>query len=236
MLSSSHFFDGFPVELLHNLFEYFAAHEILISFMGVCERVDDILRFYSNYKLNFKSIRKDHFDLVCRSIQPEQVISLTLCDDSNTPGQSKFFFSRFHIQQFIQLQSLRLIDIEPQILEYIIPNLWKMNHLRSLCLKGIHWRNSLQSNNYTQVASRLNRLHLYDEKIFNLSSYPNLHHLKVNTCAMDRLEIIFQHASQLRSLEICLENPRLKTPLIFPLNHLIRLNLEPYGKSKRSPR
>ena len=233
---SCHFFDQLPVELLHNLFDYIVAHEILFTFTDVSDYVNDSLRAYSAYKLIFKSIRKADFDRVCRCIQPKQVVSLTLCDDADTPGQSQLFFSRFYIEQFVQLQSLRFIEIEPETLKYIIPHLRKMNLLRSLCFDHIirqsapanecHLMVSLQSNNYTQVASRLNRLYLQNEKMLILTSYSNLYHLKLNTSSADLLETIFHHASQLRSLDIHLRTPRPRTPLVFPPNHLIRLDLE----------
>ena len=243
---SCHFFDQLPVEILHNLFDYFVAHEILFTFTDVSDYVNGSLRAYSAYKFIFKSIRKADFDLVCRCIQPKQVVSLTLCDDADTPGQSQLFFSRFHIEQFVQLRSLRLIELEPKTCRYIAPYLWKMNLLRSLCFDYItrqcayvdeyYLMTSLQSNNHTQVASRLNRLHLQNEKILIARSYPDLYYLKLNTSSADQLETIFHHASQLRSLHIHLITSKPRIPLVFPPNYLIRLDLEIERKYDRSQR
>ncbi|UJR18203.1 hypothetical protein I4U23_005104 [Adineta vaga] len=69
--------------------------------------------------------------IILKCIRSEQVITLILSDDYDTPGQSQLFFSRFQIQQFTQLQALTLINIEFQSLKWIFPNLNKLNFLRS---------------------------------------------------------------------------------------------------------
>ncbi|CAF4854352.1 unnamed protein product, partial [Rotaria sp. Silwood2] len=125
------FFDLLPAELLHILFNYFSGHEILISFYGLSDYMNAILQSYSAYKLNFKSISRYNFDLICRNIRPEQVISLILCDSDDTSGESELFFSYFQIEQFIRLQSLTLIIIEFKSLDFIFYNLSKLNQLRS---------------------------------------------------------------------------------------------------------
>ncbi|CAF4212490.1 unnamed protein product [Rotaria sp. Silwood2] len=61
--------------------------------------------------INFQSIRKTHFDLVCRLIRPEQVISLILADEKETPCQSQLFQARFRIETFTHLRSLQLIEL-----------------------------------------------------------------------------------------------------------------------------
>ncbi|CAF1668639.1 unnamed protein product, partial [Rotaria sp. Silwood1] len=61
--------------------------------------------------INFQSIRKTHFDLVCRLIRPEQVISLILADEKETPCQSQSFQVRFRIEKFTRLRSLQLIEL-----------------------------------------------------------------------------------------------------------------------------
>ena len=73
--------DRFPTELFHLLFEYFWADEILHSFSNLNDRIDSILKSYSVYRINFQSIRKSTFHLVCKQIRPEQVISLVISDE-----------------------------------------------------------------------------------------------------------------------------------------------------------
>ncbi|CAF3257816.1 unnamed protein product [Rotaria sp. Silwood2] len=71
---------------------------------------------YNGYLINFKSIVKRHFDLVCRLIRSDQIDSLTLLDSNDTPGQSKLFRSLFPIGQWIHLRALTLINIDQNFL------------------------------------------------------------------------------------------------------------------------
>lgn len=122
--------DNLPVELIHHILSYFAAHEIFYTFTNVSSYLDAILIAYPSYQINFKSITKKNFDLVCQQIKPDQVIKLILSDDENTPGV-ELFLSRFQINQFTHLQSLRLIDIDPDFWEIIITKLIELKNLRS---------------------------------------------------------------------------------------------------------
>jgi hypothetical protein len=125
-------FDLLSVKLLHTLFTYFLAHEILFSFAGVSDHVDTILLSYFAHRLDLKSIRRVDFDFLLHRIRPEQVISLTLSDDVDTPGQTELFLSRFRIEQFTHLRSLTLINIEFESLEAIFSNMDKLKQLKVL--------------------------------------------------------------------------------------------------------
>ena len=243
----SNFFDLLPVELLHTLFTYFLAHEILLSFYNVSDHMNAVLVAYSAYRVNFKFIRKTDFDLICRHICPNQIISLKLSDDQYTPGLSELFFSRFRIEQFTRLQSLTLIEIEFESMESIFYNLYQLNQLRSLSFNDTLIRkkyptrtdqylnlsnqiNLLLFDTYTHVLPHLTHVYLNSGDVFKPIPLPHLYHLKLNKCTPDELEIIFQNAPQLRSLHICLE---LKTPGIdisLTSSQLTRLNLEILGE------
>ncbi|CAF1076733.1 unnamed protein product [Adineta steineri] len=118
------FFDRLPAEILHDLFAYFWSHEIIFTFSNISDHVDAVLLAYNTYQLNFRSIQKDHFDLICKRIRSEQIISLVLSDENDTPAQSELFFSRLQIEQFTQLQTLTLINIEGESLKWIFPNFY----------------------------------------------------------------------------------------------------------------
>ncbi|CAF4067704.1 unnamed protein product, partial [Rotaria sordida] len=177
IMSHCCFFDLLPAELLYILFNYFSGHEILISFYGLSGYMNAILRSYSSYKLNFKSISRFNFDLICRNIRSEQIISLILCDSDDTSGQSELFFSYFQIEQFIRLQSLTLIEIEFKSLEFIFYNLSKLKQLRSFSFDAstirhtygpmnLNFGNKLQQINsilihtYVQILPQLKFLYL----------------------------------------------------------------------------
>lgn len=231
------FLDQLPVELVHALFGYFVAHEIFVTFSDLSSYINSILYSYSAYRLDFKSIRKDHFDLVCRRIRPEQVISLTLSDDQDTPGQSEIFFSHFQIKQFTQLRHLTLIMIEFKSLESIRSKLYKLNQLCSLSLGAAIIRcqgenqtydiNLLSYKNYTQVLSRLRRLDLNRDIVMPLLPLRQFYFLKFEIDSSEELERIFQCSSQLKSLSIRLNMDHWsRLDLIVPPNQLTELSLE----------
>lgn len=179
MLSSSRCFDQLPVELLHNLFEYFAAHEILLAFTDLNEHINGSLRSYWNYKVVFKSTREAQLDLIACYIQPEQIASLTLCADQNSASdQSQNFFSRFHIEQFTRLQALTLIKIEPETLQSILPHLSKLhsfsfNYVSMQYTQMVEYSHlaSLLTNNFNPIVFQLKFLPRNSEK----TALPALH-------------------------------------------------------------
>ena len=123
--------DDVPVELLHQLFNYFSAHEIFYSFVHLNSYIDAVLKTYTNYRINFKAISKSHFDLVCQHIRPDDVVALVLSDDDYTPGLIDLFLSRFQVDQFIHLQMLSLISIGLDLAKIIVPQLVHLKHLRT---------------------------------------------------------------------------------------------------------
>ena len=112
--------DILPVELLHALFSYFLAHEILLIFTSVSPYIDAILVSYTNYRVDFKSILKTHFDLVCRTVTVDQIISLTISGLDDTPKQCQLFFTHFQIEHLSKLRSPRLINIDKQLMKDIV--------------------------------------------------------------------------------------------------------------------
>ena len=226
------FFDRFPVELLHHLFTYFSAHEILLTFSNISDYVNAVLLAYDTYELNFRSIQKNHFDLICKHIQPEQVTSLVLSDENDTPPGSHIFFSHFQIEQFTQLRTLILIKIEAKSLKWIFPNLSKLKLLRSLTfldLNVIYQSNDIQSlvnESFKQFPFHLNRIHLTDGTLLSSISVASLRYLKLEKCSINDLKTLFQRSTQLQSLSICLNMYSSTSDLIlFPIQ-LIRLHLK----------
>jgi hypothetical protein len=239
--------DVLPVEILHVLFTYFLAHEILLTFSDVSDYINDILCTYPTWQLNFQSIRRDHFDLICHRIQPEKVISLTLSDDIDTPGQSELFFRRFRIEQFSHLRSLTLVKIEFESLKDIFSNLDKLEQLTSLSFevysithKYLPSCNSIGTQSrqlrtilldpYTRVLPRLTRLCLSNG--FDLGCIPilQLRHLKLASCQQNELKNIIQRAPFLESLDVnlALEHPNMKITLAS--SQLTRLRLTILGE------
>jgi hypothetical protein len=236
------FFDLLPVEILHILFSYFLAHEILFSISNVSDHVDAILLAYSSYRLNFKSIPKLNFDLICHQIKPDQVLSLTLSDSSATPGQSELFLFRFRIEQFIRLQSLTLFYIELDSLESIFSDLNKLNHLRSFSFHAKNvmkkyrtWAfdfptitgrlNDLISETYVQVLPKLNRLSLSDGIALRMIPLPYLRYLALTQSTISELQLIFTQMPELRSLNVCLIGDTSSIEYLHPPSQLNQLTL-----------
>ena len=120
--------DQFPVELIFDVFTYLTASEILHSFYGFSRYLKHCIRSYQQYTVNFKSIHKREFDRICNVIRPDQIMTLTISDDEETPGQMALFFTRFPTfeQSFTRLEHLRVRNLED------FPDLSQMESLRTL--------------------------------------------------------------------------------------------------------
>jgi hypothetical protein len=234
--------DLLPVELLHDLFIYFTTHEILLTFSDVSDYINAVILSYKGYCLDFKSIEKSHFDLVCRYIQPTQVILLTLSDDDDTPGQSELFFSRFPIEEFTNLRVLTLNKIEFESLESILTNLFKLKQLRSFSfdIQATRYKYSVDNNDYLnrsdklsslllstpdQLLPQLNRLYLNNINMFSPTTLQCIRHLKLVKCSLFEAEAIFAYIPTLKSLDICLDMNNLNWWFMLQCNQLIRLNI-----------
>ena len=151
--------NGLTAEILHDLFDYFSAHEIFYTFHNVTSYIDAVLVTYTNYRINFKAISRHHFDLVCRHAIPNQVIALTLFDGKDAPDLADLFLSRFQIYQFSRLQALKLISIEPDLWEQIITDMVSLKHLRSfsfLCSNGsVQWTFDTSEDRFTELNQSL---------------------------------------------------------------------------------
>ncbi|CAF0725010.1 unnamed protein product [Adineta steineri] len=231
--------DSLPVELIHHILSYFTADEIFYTFMNVTSYIDAILLTYSCYRINFKSISRTNFNLICKHIIPNQVTTLTLSNDENTPGLGGLFLSRFQIQQFIHLQSLTLIDIGPDLWENIVTQLI---HLKRLCsfsyinLREAFWKSNLSGtaitqididlfNSYAPVLSHLYRLRLCHGDFFESVQFPNLRHLILERSSINTIKHISSVAPQLKSLDTKIQCHTLSTKIIYPLLQLTRLTL-----------
>jgi hypothetical protein len=218
--------DILPVELFHALFSYFLAHEILLTFTSVSPYIDAILVSYPSYQVDFKSILKSHFDLICRTISPDQIISLTLSGVDDTPKQCQFFFTHFQIEQFSKLRSFRLIKIDKQLMEVIINFIDKLNRHCQVSLDDCDIRTLVSS----QVISQLTRLRITDSKQFDWNKLYDLLPFNKEKSSITTLQYICQNASELQSLDICFENNGSNIALAFQLPQLTRLVLEVEGK------
>jgi hypothetical protein len=238
-------FDSLPVELIHHLSRYFSAHEILHTFTNVSSYVDAVLLTYPYYCINFKSISKTNFNLVCQRIIPDQVIALTLSDDEDTPGLVELFLSRFQINQFTRLQSLILIEIGPDYWENIMTKLVELKNLRSFLYfsenPGSSWvtfepRNDLTEldrrffDSYAPILPHLRRLRLCHGDSLKSIRSPDLRHLILGRSSVEIIKHLCCAAPLLKSLDTTFIHDQFTTELIYQAPLLNRLILRIEGK------
>ncbi|CAF4708014.1 unnamed protein product, partial [Rotaria socialis] len=222
--------------------DYFLAHEILSSFSDVSDYVSAALLSYCEYRLDLKSIDNGQLKLIFQRIRPEKVVSLTLSRGNDGSHLSVYLLSLFRLEQFIQLRSIILIDIEYELIEPIFDDLQNLPQLCSLSfdIKNIRHRygtlnvdfprklNQLKlflSRVLPQILPRLNYIHLNNSSALESISLPHLHHLKLKKCSSHQLERIFQHAPNLRSVDVSLQIDKPFSQVILSLSRLNRLNI-----------
>jgi hypothetical protein len=103
--------DSFPAELIHRILNYLDTQTIFLCLYKVCKRLELIIENYHRNRLDFGLISKSNFTIISRLIHPQNIISLTLSDGFKTPGQIQYFFQIFNLNQFTQLRSLNLLQI-----------------------------------------------------------------------------------------------------------------------------
>ncbi|UJR11310.1 hypothetical protein I4U23_015491 [Adineta vaga] len=218
--------DQFPVEIIFNIFHYLTANDILRSFHDFSRYLRQCIHSYDQYKINFKSISKREFDIICRVLQPEQIMSLTLSDDEETPGQIDHFFTRFPTfdQSFTRLEHLRLRNPDE------FPYWSQMKCLHTLRVDFKRWPR--YTFNYDQLKqfennlvnifrlSTLQNLTLNNESSnidFNFHILPvaeNLREFKVLIRTIDHLPTIFKCIPNLQRLQLNLKTRAIENDFI----------------------
>ncbi|CAF4121230.1 unnamed protein product [Rotaria socialis] len=196
-------FDFVPVELLHSIFDYLWTNEILNSFLNINDYLDNVIVNCSGSFLNFHSISRPLFDLICRRLRPNHVISLVLSDSNDTPGQCQLLFSRFSIEQFSHLRALTLINIDDDS-ESFFTGLDKIESLKFLEVTPKHY------NRYLQIMPKLVRFVVKYEFVVYFESFIyitriqllHLRHSTLTNCSYFMLKDIFRYAPMLVSLNI----------------------------------
>lgn len=122
-------------EMLLELFEVFHTVELLHAFYGLNSRFKTLLLVhFHRFHLDFRSVSRNDFDLVCCQYLPsiaDRIVSLCLSDDDDTPQQTDVFLSRnLHFLQFIRLHSLSLYHIRSNLITHTLVNEW--HHLSYL--------------------------------------------------------------------------------------------------------
>ena len=234
---SSTFLNQLPREIFFIIFKYLWAHEILSSFGNISDYMTCILSSYNNYLINLESIRKSHVDLICRSIRPEQIISLILSDKNDTPNQSQLFRSVYSIEKFVNLRALKFIKLDDDGKSFF-GNLSKLKHLVSF---EIDVKIDLPLIKIPSTVERLvinipSNMHFDISRSIQLIQFEQLRYLSLCNCSCKQLQQILCRAIQLTSLKVSLAflNPEelltfikfhrrqtIKSPLLFHYHYLL---------------
>lgn len=235
--------DHLPVELFHHVFSYLSAHEIFYAFTYVTSYIHAVLQTYRHYRVNFKAISRNQFDLVCQHIIPDHVIALTLSDDKDTPDSIKLFQSRFQIHQFTRLQALEIIEIGPDFCPNFAAQMVTLKHLRSFrcsrsnriypwILYASLYRGIEQDlfDTYTPIIPQLSQLKLDHGDFLGSIQFPHLRHLVLERSSIDLIKHIASAAPQLHTLHTSFSFDSFSSELFSPMPQLNRLILRIFGK------
>ncbi|CAF1365804.1 unnamed protein product [Rotaria sordida] len=187
------------------IFDYLSTCDILHGFLKLSTYINSIVLNYNHYQINFRSILKYDFDLICQYISPKKMASLILSDGIDTPHQSDVFLSLFKLEElYLTLHCLTLQDINNQSMELIINHLDKFDNLSSLTILN---SNLTPSSTFKNLFTRLIQLNISCEWFFyNITLMYQLKYLTItNRCTFKQLEHIIHHIPNLISLNICLE-------------------------------
>ncbi|CAF1256343.1 unnamed protein product [Rotaria sordida] len=197
--------DRFPIEILHIIFDYFWAHEILHSFFDTSDYFNDILSNYDRYRINGQSITKSDFDFICHFILPNQVISLILSDEKETPYQSELFFSDFQIDYYTRLRALKLIDLNDDGKEIFM----NLHHVQSLVSLEINIQIDLPFIKQLPPLKKLT-INIPSNVQFDILpsistvSFKYLQHFSLSYCTLTALQYFFRQMPQLKSFKTSL--------------------------------
>jgi hypothetical protein len=204
-----------PPELFHWIFDYLDTQTILDSIRPVCTQLDAIVNTYNKLQLDFSSSGISDLRSIADFIQPNNAISLILAEnDARESTQAALFVSLFQLDQFTQLQSLTLVEIDSTAMDlfcqYVIA---RPLPLKLLSIK-LHRQTTTAAERIinllstTIAQSDLQNLHL---NILNaVFIMDNIHqpiqnalrHLTVNSCKYRTYRVILSRCVHLRTFVI----------------------------------
>lgn len=198
-----------PVEIFHSIFDYLNPFDIFSSFSSLNNSINEKISSYRRLKINFRSIEKWKCEYLCELFQGNQVQSLCLSNDEESPGQINLFLSYFSFYRFDHLQSIDLKGIDEANLLYLIfSHLENHPQLESISIetKSISINKRI-SRSLVEIFSTLFKLKTL--KYFNSSSLIDLRHplqslahLTLHACQFHHLNILLPFLPNLTSLHL----------------------------------
>ncbi len=142
-----------PNEVLLDLFDYFDDIDLFRTFYGLNARFNCLLYDQCReYRLNFKSVPRQIFDMICQQYLPfiiDRVTALSLSEGKEAPEQISHFCSYVpSFSQLIQLRSITIFNIRScEIMLEIIQkchNLCNLTHLKFHSCYALYSQAALQ--------------------------------------------------------------------------------------------
>lgn len=204
-------FETLANELLLDLFEYFDGLNLFRAFYGLNYRLNHLLY----YHFDFRSISKQKFNRLCHEYIPlisQQIMSLCLSNDDETPNLPEIFFSYTFI--FNHLKSLSIYGIYSiDSLNQIIEQCQSLIYLKHF--KIIHFRIDGEQDKITLLMNRiwnlsLTHCHFEDfysggQYFFNIQTKSlSIKYLSIYDiyCDMNVLYHLFEYTPNLKQLTI----------------------------------
>ncbi|CAF1019097.1 unnamed protein product [Adineta steineri] len=120
-------FEELPNEIVYEIFDYLSAVDLLLCFFNLNSHFNKLLYQQLNKShFDFRRISKVNFDYICEkyiSSLVDQITSIHLSNDDNTPSQIKLFLAHdnFKLRQFTNLKSISLSYVRSkQLLDQIM--------------------------------------------------------------------------------------------------------------------
>lgn len=213
------FFESLANELILDLFEYLPLIDLFQAFFGLNIRFNQLLTEFQFYHLDFRSISKQNFQILCEKylpLIPDRILSFHLSNHEETPNLPQLFLlSNISINQFIHLQSLTLSYIQSfELFNTLIiqcqqlPNFTRLNLIKCYfnypeqeirCLMNNIWKLSkLTHCLFDQITLRKFRL----TPISNRSSSIKCLTLEKITCDFNDLSHLVEYTPNLHRISL----------------------------------
>lgn len=106
--------DQLPIELLHKIFDELDISHIYPSLYCASKFLRHVVSLYNRFHFNMKLMSYRSLEYISSNILAEQITSLTLVNDLDTPLLLDLFLQKFSLDAFIQLRTITLFDIDDQ--------------------------------------------------------------------------------------------------------------------------
>ncbi|CAF1167348.1 unnamed protein product [Rotaria sordida] len=196
-------FELLPNEIFIKCFRYLNALDIFYSFDRLNYRFYKLIRNISLH-LDFQQLKKSKFNQFCQIILSNaeikyNVISLKLSNDG-TRGQIENFLSAFALNEFINLQSLSLMNLKNDDLQKLLPILPLLSKLYCFSFtRSTRWDDKTSEILPALKKSKLRILSIpslsCDRSIFKQMSITSL---TISSGYLPKLCELFQYASMLK--------------------------------------